>query len=207
MGFKGKRRSNVFGSEEGYDLFAGNYDESLAYLDSFESDILLKELRRFEGKKVLDIGCGTGRVCGYLKSYGAKVTGTDISEKMLMEARKKHRDIEFVRADANNLPFKDNTFDAVTAMFLIVHMKDPLLFFREAYRVLKEGGVFIFSNINQKKAPKLKTAEKEEIVIKSYYHLPKHIINMLEDELFQIEKEEFFYEGKIWVNQIIKAKK
>jgi 2-polyprenyl-3-methyl-5-hydroxy-6-metoxy-1,4-benzoquinol methylase len=90
---------------------------------------------------------------------------------------------------------------------LIVHLKDPKIFFREVYRVLKPGGVFILSNINQKKAPKLRLNSKEEIVIKSFYHRPQDVISGLEEEFFVVEKEDFVEEDSIWINQIIVAKK
>ena len=126
---------------------------------------------------------------------------------MLKIVKKKFPDVETVAADIEHLPFEDGSFDMVTAMFVIVHLKNPKKAFEEVYRVLKDGGRFIFSNINQRKAPKLKTEKGGEIVIKSFYHLPKHVLRDIEACAFEIEDEEFVYEEKVWINQIIGARK
>lgn len=58
------------------------------------------------GKAVLDLGCGYGENCAEFKRLGAaKVTGIDISEKMLEVAKDDHPDIEFIRADMSDLSF------------------------------------------------------------------------------------------------------
>ena len=125
---------------------------------------------------------------------------------MLAIAKKKFKKTEFVLADSEKLPFKDESFDAVTALFLIVHLGDLRKTFDEAYRVLKKGGIFILSNINQRKPPKLKIYN-DEVIIESFYHMPKHVIAALEDSFFEIESDELVYEEGIWINQIIKAVK
>ncbi len=127
--------------------------------------------------------------------------------QMALMNRKLDSDIETVLADVNNLPFSSESFDIVLATFMIVHIKDLNPVFDEIYRVLKNKGRFILSNINQKKAPKLRLLNREEIVIRSFYHMPKHVIEALESSLFTIKKEEFVYEDKTWVNQIIEAVK
>ena len=215
MSYKGKKKSRFYDSAEGYDLYAPFYDQKLEYLDSFEKDEvpkLLVGLWRENGKKnltdkiVLDLGCGTGRLTGNLLERGASVIGVDVSREMLNILKKKFPQVETVLADVENLPFEDNRFDLVMANFLIVHLKDLDLAFREIYRVLKDDGFLILTNINQRKAPKLK-AGNEEVIIKSFYHRPEDVIKNLEENFFKIEKEEFVMENNIWVNQVIKARK
>lgn len=193
-------------SKEGYNLYASLYDQKKTFLDSFESNTLGRLFQNFKGKKVLDIGCGTGRSIGDLKKIGAEVVAADISEEMLKRAKKKFSDIETVLADICDLPFENESFDAVIAMFLIVHLRNLDEAFSEVYRVIKPGGVFILSNINQRKAPVLKIG-KEEILIHSFYHMPKNVIGALEKNWFKVEEEEYIYEEGIWINQIIKAVK
>ncbi len=205
MSYKKNQKSPVVESEVGYDLYASKYDESRAYLNGFERDVFLKMIQPLKEKKVLDIGCGTGRTIELLKTYPMEITALDISEKMLKVVEKKFHDVKTVKADLNSLPFPDNTFDAVTAMFVIVHLKNLQVAFSEVYRVLKDGGVFILSNINQRKAPKLKLKDGKEIVIKSFYHLPKHVVGSLQEEAFKVEEDIFVYEGKTWINQVMKA--
>lgn len=215
MSYKGKKKSQIYGSEEGYNLYAPLYDERLDYLNSFEKDEITRLLvglwrehgkQNLVGKKVLDLGCGTGRLTKELLDRGAEVVGVDVSEEMLKILQKKFPQVKTVLADAENLPFEDEEFDLIIANFLIVHFKDLDSLFREVYRVLRSGGYLILTNINQRKAPKLKVG-KEELIIESFYHRPEDVIKNLEKNLITIEKEEFVMENKTWVNQVIKAKK
>ncbi len=209
MTYKGKKINKIYSSAEGYDLWANYYEnkKTLSFLDSLEGTALNMILKCVEGKKVLDLGCGTGRGIKHLYDFkAAEVCGVDVSEKMLAIAKKKFKKTEFVLADSEKLPFKDESFDAVTALFLIVHLGDLRKTFDEAYRVLKKGGIFILSNINQRKPPKLKIYN-DEVIIESFYHMPKHVIAALEDSFFEIESDELVYEEGIWINQIIKAVK
>lgn len=207
MTYKDNRPSKLFQSKEGYDKYASFYDKKLDFLDEFEQGMIWKMLGDIKGKKVLDIGCGTGRLMRKLLDKKAFVVGADISPGMLKIAKKKFREAEFVEADIENLPFKESHFDMVIASFVIVHLKDLRKAFDEVYRVLKPGGIFIATNINQRKAPKLKTPEKEEIVIISHYHIPEHVISALEEALFNVKEEKFVYENSIWINQVVKAVK
>ena len=198
------KKVKVFDSPKGYDLAADEYDRRKTYLDSFEKNKLLPLLTDIAGKKILDVGAGTGRLAMELERAGAQVTALDVSPRML--AKIKNKNIEKVVGDAESLPFGDGTFDVVVAAFLIVHLKDPTKFFDEAYRVLKSGGILLVTNINQKDPPKIQTSEGE-IVIESFYHRPEKIREILESLAFGIEKEFFVKESSVWVNQIILARK
>lgn len=205
MTYKDHRKSSVFDSKKGYDKYASFYDKKTVFLDSFEQRVIGKMLRCVKGRKILDAGCGTGRLIDKLLASGANVAAIDISPEMLRIAKKKFQNVKFVEGDVENLPFEDECFDIVIASFLIVHLKNPQKFFDEAYRVLKPGGIFIVTNINQRKAPKLKTAGGEEIVITSFYHIPKHVVSALKNSFFEIEEEKFVHEKSTWINQIVKA--
>lgn len=196
----------MFDSAKGYNLAAKEYDKRQAYLDSFEKKQLLPLLGDIAGKKVLDVGAGTGRLSSELQKLGAEVTALDVSEQMLLELHRKNKNIEIVVGDAERMPFSNETFDIVVAAFLIVHLKNPELFFDEAYRVLKNGGKFLVTNINQKDPPKIHTKEGE-IVIESFYHRPEKVREILESLAFGIEDDVIVKEGDVWVNQIIVAKK
>lgn len=200
-------KKKLYNSAKGYDLYASSYDESLVYLNSFEKNSLEKLLGDLRGKRVLDLGCGTGRIIQMLKESGAEVVALDISEKMVNATKRKFPDIECVVGDSENLPFEDGSFDMVLGLFWIVHLGDLRLSFDEVYRVLKNGGRFILSNINQKKAPKLTTKSGENIVIESYYHMPKKVVEALEYSYFDVVRDEFIYEKDVWVNQIIEGRK
>lgn len=207
MTYKDNKKSIVFDSKEGYDKYAKLYDKKLEFLNSFEKNMLMKMAGDVKGKKVLDIGCGTGRLARVLIEKNADYTGVDISEEMLKIAKKKNTKGKFLEADIEELPFEDESFDVIICAFVIVHVGDLKEAFREAYRVLKKGGIFVVTNINQKKAPKLFDADGFPLYITSYYHIPKHVISALEEAFFTIEDEDFINEKAIWINQIVKAVK
>lgn len=200
------KKIKILSSQTGYDLAAFDYDKKEAYLNSFEKSQLLPLLGDIKNKTILDVGAGTGRLAINLSKMGAEVTALDLSQKMLDELYKKNPNIKISLGDAESLPFLDNSFDFVIAVFLIVHLKNPSIFFKEAYRVLKDGGKLLVTNINQKEPPEIKTKDGL-IKIESYYHQPKNIIDALEQIAFGVEKELFVKENDLWVNQIILAQK
>lgn len=196
----------ILKSVVGYDLAASGYDKKEKYLNSFEQNKFLPLLGDLKNKKVLDVGAGTGRLSLMLSKAGAQVTAVDVSEAMLKILKNKDKKIEIIVGDAQSLPFEDAAFDIVAAAFLVVHLKDPSVFFDEAYRVLKDGGILAVSNINQKEPPEVNTKEGK-IKIESYYHRRDKIVEDLESLAFQIEKNVVLYEKEVWINQIIIAKK
>src|SRR3989344_2196097 len=119
------KKAKVLSSEAGYNLAAGVYDENENYLNSFEQGELIPLLGALVDKKVLDVGADTGRLSLPLANRGAHVTALDVSPKMLGLVKKKNSKIITVVGDAESLPFEKETFDIVTAAFLIVHLKDP----------------------------------------------------------------------------------
>ncbi|MFA6423852.1 MAG: class I SAM-dependent methyltransferase [Candidatus Magasanikbacteria bacterium] len=196
----------ILNSVSGYDLAAFDYDKKEKYLNSFEQNKVLPLFGDINKKNILDVGAGTGRLATILFNAGAEVTALDVSSEMLQQLVKKNQKIKTVVGDAEELPFPDSTFDFVTAAFLVVHLKDPSSFFDEAYRVLRDGGKLIITNINQKEPPEVKTKEGK-IKIESFYHRPERIIEQLESLAFKIKKNIFVYEKDIWINQIVVASK
>ena len=92
------------------------------------------------GARVLDAGCGTGRLAAALADSGlARVWGVDASPEMLAVARAKTQHAGFKQGRLEALPFKDGWFDAAVA-WLVVHLVDRPAAFRELRRVLRPGG-------------------------------------------------------------------
>lgn len=107
-----------------------------------------KMLPDFSRKKVLDIGCGFGWHANYAIEQGAKsVLGTDISEKMLDEARhKSHSDkIEYQCIAMEDLSFPVKTFDVVLSSLALHYTDDFASLCKRIYTWLKPKGEFIFS--------------------------------------------------------------
>jgi SAM-dependent methyltransferase len=109
--------------------------------------ILLQVLDRYlgkgsaEGRRILDVGCGTGTMLSYLADYG-KAQGVDIDEEAIGYCRE--RGLTDVRlGSAETLPFEDGSFDLVTALDVVEHLDDDLAALREFRRVLRPGGTLL----------------------------------------------------------------
>jgi SAM-dependent methyltransferase len=109
---------------------------------------------RFEvpaGGAVLETACGTGAVTRHLRSRfraDVRLTCTDLAPAMVERARAvvgEHPGIAYRQADATELPFPDNSFDAVICQFGVMFFPDKTKGMREAARVLKPGGRFVFN--------------------------------------------------------------
>ena len=103
------------------------------------------------GDRVLDAGCGTGRLIPFLKkSAGSsgRIVEMDFAKKMLDIARKKHRYLEilFVQSDARLIPFKKNSFDVVICFALLPHVPDKQMTLREFKRILKPSKSLIIAH-------------------------------------------------------------
>lgn len=136
-------------------FFAGsvpdNYETYLGPMLFEPYALELKErLRKDKLDQVLELACGTGRVTRHLSELvpdNGRLVATDINPDMLELARLKIRSekIEWMVADAQDLPFEDNRFGYVVCQFGVVFFRDKERGFREACRVLKPGGRFIFN--------------------------------------------------------------
>jgi ubiquinone/menaquinone biosynthesis C-methylase UbiE len=141
--------------QKSYDEEARQYD-SRRYRSAegqlfsrLELRVLEMALQPGPGKTVLDLPAGTGRISLGIAARGARVVGGDISQGMLRVAASKaaenRRAVSFAQMNAEQLPFADGTFDAVTSFkffHLIPNEVKPHLI-REMIRVLKPGGRFV----------------------------------------------------------------
>jgi ubiquinone/menaquinone biosynthesis C-methylase UbiE len=97
--------------------------------------------------KVLDFGCGTGNLAGYLTVCGYTVTACDISAKMIQRAKETNpgAPVEWIALpeDSRDLPFEGNRFDAVVSSSCFEYLTDLDATFSECRRVLKPGGYLI----------------------------------------------------------------
>jgi ubiquinone/menaquinone biosynthesis C-methylase UbiE len=110
-------------------------------------DLILRELNYKSGDKLLEIGCGAGAVLGILGTTfpDLQISGIDLEAKQINYATQHLKNLGLKSVDlkvgnASQLPWKDNTFDRVYAIWFLEHLSNPLLVLKEAYRVLKTGG-------------------------------------------------------------------
>lgn len=101
------------------------------------------------GKRALDIGCGTGYGTAELAKHAAVTFGIDVAADALTYARSHYPAAHFNQASATSLPFRDASFDIVTAFEVIEHLRDWRALLAEARRVLRRNGVFFVSTPNK----------------------------------------------------------
>ncbi len=137
-------------SKKGYDLWADKYTGS--WVESFEQNHLIEMMGNIKGKTALDVGCGAGRNIIKLAHKGAKVTGIDISPKIISEAQqrlhKKKIDATLFVGNLTKLRFPNETFDAIIASSVLDHIKNLEPVFKEFGRVLKKKGIFLYSGLH-----------------------------------------------------------
>lgn len=109
-------------------------------LNVFSKEITINEIK---GKKILDIGCGAGYWSKFFSDLGAEVYGIDIAEEMINESKKNCKKGNFIVANSEDIPFKDNYFDMVISIRSLEYFPDKLKSFKEIKRVLKKDGRLI----------------------------------------------------------------
>jgi len=102
------------------------------------------------GLKILDLGCGNGRLLNALKDKEVEYVGVDNSEKLLSEAQKNYPEYKdkFWKADALNLPFAENEFDMIYSIAVLQHIPSKeyrMKFLKECLRTLKKDGKLVLT--------------------------------------------------------------
>jgi SAM-dependent methyltransferase len=121
---------------------AATYDE-LRPLDYGALDLIQELVRKAElnERRVLDVGCGTGRLAAFLaEQHGAHVYGVDPSAEMLAVAERR-QNLQLVLGRAEELPFPDGHFERAVMFLVVQHVERPRAF-AEVARVLAPGGRF-----------------------------------------------------------------
>ena len=111
--------------------------------------VVESRFKRFNGEKVLDLGCGYGIFTDYFRSVGADVIGIDGSEKMIEIAKGKYPLAEFSVMDIT-MPFvfEKNRFDVVFSNQVLMDIENVDFVFSECNRILKTGGILYYSIVH-----------------------------------------------------------
>lgn len=183
----------------------------LHYWDGREYEHAAEEVairRMFKGKhfeRIVDVGGGYGRICPLLKEYANRVTLAEPSQQQLdigKDFLKDHKGIDMVLAQADALPFENESIDAVTVVRVIHHIPDPEEEFAEIARVLKPGGYLFIEFANYanfknrvKHAAKFKRIPREPVDIRTQEsdipfvnHNPHTVRKQLAHAGLQVEK-------------------
>ena len=141
---------------------------------------LLVELARVQaGSRVLDVGCGTGGIARAIAAAtSAEVTGCDVSERFIVEARRRTEPptagrVAWVVADAERLPFPAESFERVLLSMVLHQVADPPAAVRAAFRVLRPEGVVavrtiapeeVFDRIPERYLPAMAAADAARLL-------------------------------------------
>lgn len=136
-------------SEEEYDVYASEFSSTRPFFWR-ELEFLKKYIH--EGDRVLDVGCGNGRLLDLFEGTAITYTGVDSSKELIAIAEKERgAKGTFVHASALSLPFADNSFDTVFSIAVLHHIPSKeyrMQFVSEIKRVLKPGGTCVLTTWN-----------------------------------------------------------
>lgn len=132
-----------------YDSVAREYAETFSreHEKKPKDRDMLREFARKIGNRgpVWDIGCGPGHTAAYLRALGVAISGLDLSEGILEEARTSHPDLRFQKGNILDLEFENDSMAGAVAFYAIVHFTPEQVgrAFHEVFRVLRPGGEFL----------------------------------------------------------------
>jgi SAM-dependent methyltransferase len=136
---------------------ASNYGAAFFWLERQTTRLLRlgPERRRFASAyldreapgSLLDVGCGSGEFAASMKRRGWTVRGTEFDASAAASARRLHG-VTVDIGDLREIHYHDRSFDAITARHVIEHVREPLEFLMECWRLLKPGGKLIFTTPN-----------------------------------------------------------
>ena len=132
-----------------YDQLASTYDARYA-VDRLQgiADALVELAVCCAPKRVLEVGCGTGRWLHDLRSRAPFVCGVDASLAMLRQSAHSHVRVRMVAARANQLPFPNHAFDLMYCVNAVHHFDDPEAFINQAAELLAPDGVLSIIGID-----------------------------------------------------------
>jgi SAM-dependent methyltransferase len=132
---------------------------------------------------VVDVGCGPGRITGYLDSLGCDVSGIDLSPGMVAVARQIHPGVEFTEGSMLSLDLPDASLSGLAAWYSVIHIPPGLqpTVFSEFRRVLAPGGQLVLAFQVGDERVHLDQAYGHPVSIDAYRLAPDRIADLLTD--------------------------
>ncbi|GAA2132368.1 class I SAM-dependent methyltransferase [Kitasatospora kazusensis] len=119
---------------------SGTYDGGFGAMTAGLHEALLDAAGAAPGVRLLEVGCGTGRLAAGAVARGAEVVATDGVRQMVAVAAEALPGVRVLHAELPGLPFPDGGFDAAVGAFVINHVPDPPAAVRELAQVVRPGG-------------------------------------------------------------------
>lgn len=105
----------------------------------------------FKNFKLLDVGCSAGDITAYFSKFAGKTVGVDVDKNAIRLAKERYanrKNLTFIVASASKLPFDNESFDIVLCNQVYSYVADPEKLMNEIYRVMKKGGICLFTGDN-----------------------------------------------------------
>jgi len=139
--------------------------------------------------RILDVGCGSGYGSHLLHQAGYKVTGIDISEEMIRLAKENQQtnEITYTQADVNELPFTDNSFDAIMSINVLEWTNVPVLALTELSRVLTDNGLLCIGILGPTAGPRAYSYHRlygEEVILNTM--MPWEFMQLAKEQGYQL---------------------
>lgn len=174
--------------KEWYNIIAEEYSLYHTHLDNFDRGTFLRYIpRNLEGKTIIDLGAGDGRLRKFFKNIPfQKYIACDIAEKLL----KRHPWNKFIEKVVCNLeeklPFEDNIGDLVLSFFVLEHIENISSLFEEVYRILKPGWQRIIGHFFQRREFQRKKG-KDIFKIQFYPHRIQTLEKTAQNNFFAVD--------------------
>lgn len=141
-------KQNIYDNDIFFRGYTSLRDSGITYNDFVEQPAIKATISSLTGKRVLELGCGTGHFAKYCIEHGAsRVVAVDISTKMIERAKEEnhHERIYYICMPIEDLEFQEQSFDVVVSSLAIHYIEDYSGLIEKISRFLKKDGEFIFS--------------------------------------------------------------
>jgi 2-polyprenyl-3-methyl-5-hydroxy-6-metoxy-1,4-benzoquinol methylase len=190
--------------------FSGPIGKLIAETQAREIAAFLAPL---EGRRILDVGTGTGRAAIALAKAGAIVTGVDASREMLAVAERRAREegaaVTFTPGDAHRLDFADRSFDAVICLRVLMHTPDWRASLRELCRVAADRVVFDYPSLYSAAAIQAairRVTSRFDASVEAYrVFAPSSVARVLADAEFRVANEHRLFVLPIALHKAVKS--